>query len=64
MEKKEYVTPVADRLVFDYKENVVASNDGKDASHCFYGRNQGQCAPKNKNKCDVSQVPGACATTL
>lgn len=58
--KKTYETPVADLLVFDYKDNVTASEGGYDASHCFYGRNQGQCAPKNKNKCDVSSTPGTC----
>lgn len=57
--KKTYETPVADLLVFDYKDNVTASG-GYDASHCFYGRNQGQCASKNKNKCDVSSTPGTC----
>ncbi len=59
--KKAYEAPVADLLVFDYKDNVTASTTGGfDASHCFYGRNQGQCAPKNVNKCDVSSTPGTC----
>lgn len=58
--KKTYETPVADLLVFDYKDNVTASG-GNDASHCFYGSNQGQCAPKNKNKCEgVTSNPGLC----
>lgn len=59
MAKKTYETPVADLLVFDYKNNVTASG-GFDASHCFYGRNQGQCAPKNANKCGTSSTPGSC----
>ena len=59
--KKTYETPVADLLVFDYKNNVVASETaGFDASHCFSGRNQGGCASKNKNKCNGSSNPGLC----
>ncbi len=59
--KKTYEAPVADLLKFDYKDNVVASG-GHDASHCFEGRNQGQCASKNANKCDVPRTPGSCTT--
>lgn len=58
--KKTYETPVADLLVFDYKDNVTASG-GNDASHCVSGRNQGGCASMNKNKCEgVTSNPGLC----
>ena len=60
MKKRTYETPIADLLVFDYREQVTAASGGFDASHCFYNRNQGQCAPKNANKCDVSSTPGTC----
>ena len=59
MEKKAYETPVADRLVFDYKDNVTASNGGVDASHCFSGRNQGQCLGNNWQKCGGTAQPGS-----
>ena len=58
MEKKAYETPVADRLVFDYKDNVTASDGGVDASHCFSGRNQGQCLGNNWKQCGGTAQPG------
>lgn len=57
--KKTYETPVADLLKFDYKETVVASG-GIDASHCFNGRNQGQCLGNNWQKCGGTSNPGNC----
>ena len=62
MKKRTYETPVADLLVFDYREQVTAESGGYDASHCTEGRNQGQCAGRNKNKCDVTANPGLCYT--
>lgn len=59
MEKKKYVSPIADKLEFDYRENVVASPT-VDASHCFNGRNQGQCLSSNWKKCGGSANPGKC----
>ena len=64
MEKRNYETPTADLLVFDYKENVTASLGGEDASHCVVGgANQKQCGGLNKNKCGLSASPGACYDT-
>lgn len=62
MAKKTYETPVAELLVFDYKENVAAaSGGGVDASHCFYGNNQGQCLGNNWKKCGGGiSNPGQC----
>ena len=62
MAKRTYETPVADMLTFDYREQVRAGSgeSSNDASHCFFSRNQGQCAPMNKNKCDVTSSPGTC----
>ena len=60
MAKKYYVSPVADLLKFDYKENVVASPGGVDASHCVNGGNQKKCGGLNKNKCGLSTSPGSC----
>ena len=66
MAKKTYETPVADLLVFDYRNTVVASlteeeeGDGFDASHCFNGRNQGQCLGNNWKKCGGTANPGNC----
>ncbi len=50
MEKKTYVTPIADLLRFDYRETVVASG-GNDASHCTFNRQPGGCAPKSYGSC-------------
>ena len=61
MKKRTYETPVADLLVFDYREQVKADSGGIDASHCVSGRNQGQCSSKNQNKCTgVTGNPGQC----
>lgn len=60
--KKTYETPVADLLKFDYKETVVASGGGEDASHCFNGRNQGQCLGNNWKQCGGTANPGNCHT--
>ena len=63
MAKKAYETPVADLLVFDYRNTVVASeteDSGNDASHCFNGRNQGQCLGNNWKKCGGAANPGKC----
>ncbi len=58
--KKTYETPVADLLKFDYKDNVVASDAGVDASHCYAGRNQGGCLGNNWKKCGGTANPGKC----
>jgi len=58
MTRKAYETPVADLLIFDYKDNVTASAGGVDASHCFSGRNQGQCLGNNWQKCGGTAQPG------
>ena len=62
MAKKEYKTPVADLLRFDYKETVVASPTGNDASHCTGGRNPGTCMPKSYGGCSqyYTSNPGKC----
>ena len=60
MEKKTYVTPVADLLKFDYRETVVASGD--DASHCTFNANPGGCGPSNYGQCReyYNDNPGKC----
>ncbi len=64
MAKRTYKTPEADMLIFDYKENVVAASgeleQTGDASHCFNGRNQGQCLGNNWKKCGGTGNPGKC----
>ena len=63
MAKRTYETPVADMLIFDYKNNVVASGEqeeGIDASHCYNGANQGQCLGNNWKKCGGTANPGQC----
>jgi len=62
MAKRTYQPPVADLLKFDYRETVVASNTGNDASHCTFGRNPGGCAPKSYGSCKkyYSDSPGSC----
>lgn len=62
MEKKIYKAPIADKLEFDYKDTVTASDGGEDASHCFGGRNQGQCLASNWKKCGGTKNPGKCHT--
>ena len=52
MAKKTYETPVADLLVFDYKNMVVASPTG---------RNQNMCMGQQPSKCDGYRMkPGPC----
>ena len=60
--KKNYKTPVADKLNFDYQKTVVASEGGYDASHCTGGRNPGGCMPKSYGVCSeyFTSNPGDC----
>ena len=61
MAKKTYETPVADLLVFDYKDMVTANSGGGDASHCTGGRTPGKCMSKGYGNCDgYTSNPGGC----
>ena len=51
--KKEYEAPKAEKMEFDYEENVVASNgnlkDGGGGTNCFSGKHSldnTNCSPK------------------
>jgi hypothetical protein len=60
--KRKYETPVVDLLKFDYRETVVASGKGDDASHCTFNRQPGGCAPKSYGSCGnyYTSNPGKC----
>ncbi len=61
MAKKTYEAPVADLLVFDYKDMVTANSGGGDASHCTGGRNPGTCMSKGYGNCgSYTSNPGKC----
>ncbi len=56
--KKLYETPIAEKLLFDYQENVVASGnvkDGRDPSHPSYNacftQNTSDNSTHNSNPC-------------
>ena len=66
MEKRTYKTPIADRMDFDYKDTVTASdpNSNWNPGHCTYGKNPGHScdAPLNYGQCkdDYNRNPAHC----